>query len=123
MRVTSILFAALAVAAAFDPTWAQERDLSGDYAMKGTSLRPNSRGYEGDCTLKRHDKVYKVNCVNSGSGDKYAGTGILRRNQFSLYLGEYLVVYDVAPDGSLSGNWAHARSDDYGEEALTPKRQ
>ena len=122
MRTAVVFLAALATAFSVGTTVAQEKDLSGDYAMKGTSLRPNSQGYAGECTLKRRDKVYDVNCVNSGSGDKYVGTGILRGNQFSLYLGEYLVVYDVSADGKLSGNWAHSRSPDYGEESLTPKQ-
>lgn len=99
-----------------------ERDISGDYAMKGKSLNSTGPGYAGNCTLKHDDKVYKVNCVNTGSGDKYVGKGIIRDQLFSLYLGEYLVVYRIEADGTLNGNWAHSSSDDYGEEILTPKK-
>lgn len=101
--------------------FAAEPDLSGSYAMKGTSLRPNSRPYIGECNLARAGQVYDVNCVNTDSGDKYEGKGIQRGDQFSLYLGEYLLVYRVDAAGNLAGNWAHARSDDYGEETMVRK--
>lgn len=103
------------------PAGAAEKDIAGDYAMKGTSLINTGPGYAGDCTLKAKGKIYDVNCVNTGSGDKYVGKGIVRGDVFSLYLGEYLVVYKIEADGKLVGNWAHSRSDDYGEEILTPK--
>jgi len=115
------LSAALAMILFALPAGAAEMDISGDYAMKGTSLINTGPGYAGDCTLTPKGKTYDVNCVNTGSGDKYAGKGIVRGDHFSLYLGEYLVVYKIAADGKLVGNWAHARSDDYGEEILTPK--
>ncbi len=121
MRVFAALLIGLGILLDASQGMAEERDLSGDYAMQGTSLRPNSRGYEGNCTLKRADQVYQVNCVNAGSGDKYEGKGLVRGDHFSLYLGEYLVVYKIGGDGKMNGNWAHARSDDYGEESLTPK--
>ena len=84
MRTAFVFLAALAVGSAIGSAIAQEKDLSGDYAMKGTSLRPNSQGYAGECTLKRRDKVYDVNCVNTGSGDKYVGTGIYRATSLAL---------------------------------------
>lgn len=104
------------------PALAADGDIAGDYSMKGKSLRDGGSGYAGNCTLKPNGKVYDVNCVNSGSGDKYVGKGLLRGDQFSLYLGEYLVVYKRESDGRLVGNWAHSNSDDYGEEILTPKK-
>ena len=100
---------------------AADRDLSAKYAMSGTSLRPNSRSYEGECTLALSGEVYNVTCVNSGSGDKYFGKGIRRGDQFSSYLGEYLIVYRIGDNGTLTGNWAHSRSDDYGKETLERK--
>jgi len=125
MRYTvNRLFGALIVSAAAitaSSAIGAEREISGDYAMKGKSLSGGGPGYAGTCTLKRNEKVYQVNCVNTGSGDKYVGKGIVRDDMFSLYLGEYLVVYRIEADGTLNGNWAHARSDDYGEEILTPK--
>lgn len=119
MKAAAIFFAmmlapGLAVAAG--------KDLSGDYAMKGASLINKGPGYAGNCTLKPSGEIYDVNCVNTGSGDKYVGKGIVRGDIFSLYLGEYLVVYKIEADGRLVGNWAHSKSSDYGEEILTPKK-
>ena len=103
-------------------TFAAERNVAGEYSMQGKSLRASGPGYKGDCTLKANGEVVDVNCVNTGSGDKYVGKGIVRGDHFSLYLGEYLVVYAIGADGKLTGNWAHSRSNDYGEEILTPKK-
>ncbi len=89
--------------------------------MEGTSLRPNSRAYVGECELKRNDPVYEVKCINTHSGDKYIGKGIQRGELFSLYLGEYLIVYRVSPAGRMDGHWVHVRSSDYGQETLTPR--
>ena len=119
---TALTIACLnAVALPVGDAVAADRDLSGAYTMSGTSLRPNSQRYEGECTLALSGEVYNVTCVNSGSGDKYFGKGIRRGDQFSSYLGEYLIVYRVENDGTLTGNWAHSRSDDYGKEALKRK--
>lgn len=101
---------------------AAEGDLSGTYAMNGVSLKPNSPTYAGECKLDLKGEVYDVDCVNTGSGDKYKGKGLRRGEQFSLYLGEYLLVYRIGADGTLDGNWAHADSDDYGKETLKPKK-
>lgn len=101
---------------------AAEGDLSGTYAMNGISLKPNSPAYTGECKLALKGEVYDVDCVNTGSGDKYKGKGLRRGEQFSLYLGEYLLVYRIGTDGTLDGNWAHAESDDYGTETLKPKK-
>lgn len=113
--------AALAITLFAFPAVAAERDIAGDYAMTGTSLVNKGPGYSGTCTLKASGQVYDVNCVNTGSGDKYIGKGLVRGDHFSLYLGEYLVVYRIGADGQLVGNWTHARSNDYGEETLMPK--
>jgi len=94
-------------------------DLSGKYAMKGQGDLPNDPPYGGVCNLKLVSPVYEVMCLND-NGDRYQGKGILEGDTFSLYLGEYLVVYKVAKDGSLIGRWAHAHSKGTGKESLTP---
>ena len=95
------------------------RDLSGAYTMKGRGNLPADTPYGGRCELTRSEQVYTATCVNE-NGDRYAGTGILEGEIFSLYLGEYLVVYRVGPDRSLTGRWAHSRSQGTGQETLTP---
>jgi len=122
MRPMASVFLPLLALVACSAVLGADRNLSGKYAMEGTSLRPNSRPYVGECELARQGPIYQVNCTNTDSGDKYVGKGIQRGDLFSLYLGEYLVVYRVESDGKLNGNWAHAGSDDYGREALVPKR-
>ena len=122
MRLTTAIVFIVASLLASGVPAAVDRDLNGDYAMNGTSLRPNSRPYVGVCTLKLSGPVYDVNCTNTDSGDRYVGKGLQRGDIFCLYLGEYLVVYHVEADGRLVGNWAHSRSDDYGQETLTPKK-
>ncbi|MGE0853222.1 MAG: hypothetical protein AB7O44_27040 [Hyphomicrobiaceae bacterium] len=111
-----------AASAAIGSAAAADGDLSGKYAMSGASTRANSPAYSGECTLLLTGEVYVVNCVNEGSGDRYEGKGLRRGGLFSLYLGEYLVVYRIESDGTLVGDWAHTRSDDYGKETLKPKR-
>ena len=111
-----------AVSSAVGSAAAADGDLSGKYAMSGASMRSNPASYSGECTLRLSGEVYDVNCVNEGSGDKYVGKGLRRGGLFSAYLGEYLVVYHIESDGTLVGNWAHTRSDDYGKETLRPKK-
>ena len=121
MRLTIVLLTTLGALMPSSTTIAAEQDLTGRYTMEGTSLRPNSRSYAGECELKRTDQVYEVHCINTHSGDKYVGKGIQRSDLFSLSLGEYLIVYRVSPAGRMDGNWANVRSNDYGRETLTPK--
>jgi hypothetical protein len=94
-------------------------DLSGAYVMKGQGNLPADPPYRGRCELALNDRVYTATCVND-NGDRYVGKGILEGDVFSLYLGEYLVVYRVGPDRSLTGRWAHTRSQDTGQESLVP---
>lgn len=116
------LIVAVAIGLSVPATQAAEGNLSGTYVMDGISLKPNSPSYTGECKLELKGEVYDVDCVNTGSGDKYKGKGLRRGEQFSLYLGEYLLVYRIGADGTLDGNWAHADSDDYGRETLKPKK-
>lgn len=97
-------------------------NLSGTYEMSGISLKPDSPAYAGECKLELKGEVYDVDCINAGSLDRNKGKGLRRSEQFSLYLGEYLVVYRIGADGTLDGNWAHAESNDYGKETLKPRK-
>ena len=87
--------------------------------MKGQGNLPADAPYSGRCELTLSEQVYDARCVND-NGDRYAGKGILEGEIFSLYLGEYLVVYRVGPDHTLTGRWAHSRSPGTGQETLTP---
>ncbi len=120
--IAALALPVVALLSAVGSAAAADGDLSGMYAMSGASIRTSSASYSGECTLQLSGEVYDVNCVNEGSGDKYVGKGLRRGDYFSLYLGEYLVVYRIESDRTLVGNWAHTRSDDYGNETLRPKK-
>ena len=45
----------------------------------------------------------------------------LQGDHNGVFLGEYLVVYRLQPDGSLSGSWVYANGSDEGSETLRPK--
>lgn len=116
----SFVLGTLAVGAfAVSPLSYASGNISGDYTMRGSSSQANARPYTGTCQLTEAKTIYEVRCENA-NGDKYQGKGILSNDLFSLYLGEYLVVYQVRADGVLDGRWAHARSDEVGTEVLTP---
>lgn len=114
---------------------AERRDLSGDYVMKGKGVQAQDRAYSGTCSFKAEGTLYDVSCFNSDTLHTYSGKGMALGDQFSIvigdllkgdhssaYIGEYLVVYRVAADGSLAGRWVHAVSGAHGEETLTPKK-
>ncbi len=114
---------------------AEPRDISGDYVMKGKGIESNDSAYSGTCSLKASGPLYDVSCFNSDTRHTYSGKGMALGDQFSIvigdllkgdhssaYVGEYLVVYRVAADGSLSGRWVHAQSGANGNETLTPKK-
>ena len=114
---------------------ADQRDLSGEYVMKGKGAGENDSPYVGTCTLKSAGAIYDVSCFNSDTQHTYSGRGIglgdqlstvigdaLKGDHSTIYIGEYLVVYRAGPDGSMQGRWVHALSGAHGEETLTPKR-
>jgi hypothetical protein len=124
------LAASLAQAAAAEP-----RDLSGQYVMAGRGVGKTDSAYVGNCTIKALGTLYDVSCFNSDTRHTYSGKGIslgdqlatvigdvLKGDHSELYAGEYLVVYRVAPDGSMKGRWVHALSGAHGDETLTPKK-
>jgi hypothetical protein len=119
------------------PAQAEQKDVSGEYVMAGKGVGENDRPYVGTCTLKAAvDTIYEVSCFNSDTRHTYSGKGVLLGEQFStvigdmlkgdhsaaVYVGEYLVVYQLSPDNSMKGRWVHMTSGAHGNETLTPKR-
>ena len=134
-RVREFVVAAGLIAAMQPAMAAEQRDLSGEYVMKGKGAGENDSPYIGTCTLKSSGTLYDVSCFNADTQHTYSGKGIGLGDQLStvigdalkgdhsmLYVGEYLVVYRASPDGSMKGRWVHALSGAFGEETLTPKR-
>jgi hypothetical protein len=137
MRAGSLGFVVVAgLMAQLQPVLAAEqRDLSGEYVMKGKGVGENDSAYAGTCTLKSVETLYDVSCFNADTKHTCSGKGIAIGDQFStvigdflkgdhssVYAGEYLVVYRANPDGSMKGRWVHALSGANGEETLTPIR-
>src|SRR5262245_31117245 len=118
------------------PAQAEQKDLSGEYVMSGKGVGENDLAYVGTCTLKAIESLYEVSCFNSDTKHTYVGKGIRLGDQFStvigdllkgdhaaaVYSGEYLVVYQLAPDNSMKGGWVHMTSGAHGNETLTPKK-
>jgi hypothetical protein len=101
------------------PAQSQPIDLTGRYVMEGSMDGPRGQSYKGECNLQRNGTYYRAFCVNGN--DRYTGKGLASGETFSLYLGEYLLVYRIAPDRRLAGTWVHIASDATGKETLTPK--
>ena len=118
------------------PAAAQDspRDFSGEYAMNGKGSGLDDAPYSGTCSIARDGANYKVSCFNPAVRHTYHGRGIangdtlaifigdrLQGDHNGVFLGEYLVVYRLQPDGSLSGSWVYANGPDEGSEILRPK--
>lgn len=100
------------------PALAQPADLSGKYIMEGRMDGPQGETYKGECELRHAGQHYDVLCLNGD--DRYTGKGMASGDVFSLYLGEYLLVYRVEPGHRLNGVWVHILSQATGKEILTP---
>jgi hypothetical protein len=118
------------------PAAAEEsaRDFTGEYVMNGQGSGPSDAPYSGTCSIKRDGTNYQVSCFNPAVRHTYSGRGIangdtlaifigdrLQGDHNGVFLGEYLVVYRLQPDGSLSGSWVYANGSDEGSETLRPK--
>lgn len=102
--------------------------------MAGKGFDPNDAPYVGTCSIAADGQAYQVSCFNEDSQDTYVGKGLglgdtlaiyigdnLRGDHSSIYLAQYLVVYQRQPDGSLKGAWVHTESPAAGAETLQPK--
>ena len=135
IRVLALWVSAFCVFAGF-PAAAQDspRDFSGEYVMNGKGSGTEDAPYSGTCSITRDGANYRVSCFNPAVRHTYSGRGIangdtlaifigdrLQGDHNGVFLGEYLVVYRLQPDGSLSGTWVYANGPDDGTETLRPK--
>lgn len=136
MRLSIVL--AFAFAAATSPALAELAStarLAGDYVMAGKGHDPRDSAYSGTCSLRGSGNAYEVSCFNKDTRHTYVGKGLasgdtlaifigdrLRGDHGGVFVGEYLVVYRLRPDGVLDGTWVHADSAAAGSETLTPVR-
>ncbi len=109
-------------------------DFAGEYVMAGKGFSPSDAPYVGTCSIAPDDQAYQVSCFNQDTQHTYVGKGLgmgdtlaiyigdnLRGDHSSIYLAQYLVVYQRQPDGSLKGTWVHTESPAAGAETLQPK--
>ena len=135
LRILASCVSALVVLTAA-PAAAEEtvRDFSGEYVMNGKGSGPEDAPYSGTCSIKRDGVNYQVSCFNPAVRHTYSGRGIasgdtlaifigdrLQGDHNRIFLGEYLVVYRLQADGSLSGSWVYANGADEGSETLRLK--
>ena len=78
-------------------------DISGKYSIQGTN--PNGTIYHGFVTIRRDGDRYRFDWVIS-TGDTYRGTGIFNGRSIVVDWGQqYPVIYQVGPNGVLTGTW------------------
>lgn len=78
-------------------------DISGTYAAHGTN--PNGTTYRGSVTVRRDGDHYRFVWLIA-SGDTYQGTGVLNGRTITVDWGQkYPVIYNVGPNGVLTGTW------------------
>ena len=113
---------------------ADDIDYTGEYAMQGKGFGANDSAYTGTCSFQRADHGYRVSCFNKDTRHAYVGKGlasgntlavfigdVLQGDHDAIYVGEYLVLYQRKPDGTLAGTWLHTKSRSAGRETLSRK--
>ena len=114
---------------------ATDIDYSGEYKMQGKGFGVKDSAYTGTCSLQSDNHGYRVSCFNRDTQHTYVGKGLARGDTLAvfigdvlqgdhdaIYAGEYLVLYQRKPDGSLTGTWLHTKSQAAGTETLTRKK-
>jgi len=110
---------------------ADDIDYTGEYTMQGKGFGANDSAYSGTCSLQRENQGYRVSCFNRDTRHTYVGKGLARGDTLAvfigdvlqgdhndIYAGEYLVLYQRKPDGTLTGTWLHTKSQFAGRETL-----
>ncbi|WP_460451308.1 hypothetical protein [Alsobacter sp. SYSU BS001988] len=127
MTVTSrrrfgALIACTLAALAASPLSAAE--LGGAYAVEGQNAG-DQRVYRGDLTITPMGRTYRV-VWRIGAGEN-VGTGIVQNDMLAVVYVQQgkagLALYEVRPDGVLSGTWTIHGTQGVGSEILTPKNR
>lgn len=117
--MTRMLAAALVLA--FLQSGAMAQDIGGSYHVSGTNL--DGSKYGGDATITlQSDVTCSIRWNTGGAG----ADGICMRDK-GVFVAAYvmgnsvgLVVYDILPDGTLSGRWTITGETGVGTEVLSP---
>lgn len=137
-RIGQFALVAVCTTAFINPTPAQTVDVTdyaGEYTMQGKGFGVNDSNYEGTCSLQHENRGYRVSCFNRDTRHTYVGKGLARGDTLAvfigdvlqgdhdaIYAGEYLVLYQRKPDGTLIGTWLHTKSQAAGMETLIRKK-
>ncbi|MDQ6435433.1 hypothetical protein RB623_15345 [Mesorhizobium sp. LHD-90] len=101
--------------------WAQ--DIAGSYTVEGSN--PGGGGiYRGEVTVVKSDETYQV--LWKIGNQQHRGTGILRDGGFAVVYqpqggGPGIAVYQVGPNGALSGSWVGLGGQQLGSEVWNPR--
>lgn len=94
--------------------------LTGEYAVEG---RAPGGTYRGQAAIAPDGDVFLV--VWQIGETRHQGTGLLRGDKFAVTFVSQgrpaLALYDIQPDGTLSGVWTEFASKSAFTETLTPK--
>ncbi len=134
-RLAFVVVCSSVMAAALPAQAADNIDYTGEYTMQGKGFGANDSSYTGTCSLLRENLGYRVSCFNRDTRHTYVGKGLARGDTLAvfigdvlqgdhdtIYAGEYLVLYQRKPDGTLSGTWLHTKSQFAGMETLARKK-
>jgi hypothetical protein len=130
-RFTFAVLCSTGFACASTAQAADDFDYAGEYAMQGKGFGAKDSAYSGTCSLLRENYGYRVSCFNRDTRHTYVGKGlahgailavfigdVLQGDHNDVYAGEYLVLYQRMPDGTLAGTWLHTKSQFAGTETL-----
>ena len=133
-RLVLIVACSTLLASAMTAQAADDINYSGEYAMQGKGFGAQDSAYTGTCSLQRENHGYRVSCFNRDTRHTYVGKGLARGDTLAvfigdvlqgdhdaIYAGEYLVLYQRKPDGTLAGTWLHTKSQFAGMETLVRK--
>ncbi|WP_460452293.1 hypothetical protein [Alsobacter sp. SYSU BS001988] len=116
--------AALALAATVLSTPLRVADLAGAYTVEGQTAG-DQRSYRGELTITPMGRVYRV--VWRIGAVENVGTGIVQNDMLAVVYVQQgkagVALYEIRPDGILSGAWTIHGTQAVGSETLVPKNR
>jgi hypothetical protein len=99
-------------------------ELAGTYAVEGQNAG-DQRSYRGELTITPVGRVYRV--VWRIGPVENVGTGIVQNDMLAVVYVQQgkagLALYEIRPDGVLSGTWTIHGAQGVGSETLTPRNR
>jgi hypothetical protein len=99
-------------------------ELTGAYAVEGHNAG-DQRSYRGELTITALGQIYRV--VWRIGPVENVGTGIVQNDMLAVVYVQQgkagLALYEIRPDGVLSGTWTIHGAQGVGSETLTPRNR